>query len=228
MIASEAALDNALDSLEAIEPAFGPIRREVGRPRLRKREQGFAGLVAIIMGQQVSTASAAAIVKRVEAHFGTVTPMAIMAASDDDLRSCGLSAPKIRAVRAAAESVLAGTCPIDAFDDWPADDAHRALVGIKGVGPWTADIYLLFCLGHPDAFPAGDLALQEAARLGFGLEARPGAAELAALAERWRPWRGAAATLLWGFYALRKGRAVEVPGLTRPAAAPGAADPLGG
>lgn len=209
MITSEAALDNALDALVRIDPAMGTIRREVGRPRLRKREPGFAGLVAIIMGQQVSTASAAAIVRRVEAHFGMVTPDAIAAATEEDLRSCGLSAPKIRAVRAAAEAVSSGACPLDQLSSWPADDAHRALVGIRGVGPWTADIYLLFCLGHPDAFPAGDLALQEAARLGFALDSRPGTEQLGAFSERWRPWRGAAATLLWGYYALRKGRDVQ-------------------
>ena len=88
----------------------------------------------------------------------------------------------------------------------PADEAHALLTALKGIGPWTADIYLLFCLGHPDAFPAGDLALQEAARIAFGLEARPGAKELIALAERWRPWRGVAAKVLWAYYRLAKAR----------------------
>src|SRR5208337_1998757 len=87
-----------------------------------------------------------------------------------------------------------------------AEVAHDALVAVKGIGPWTADIFLLFCLGHPDAFPAGDLALQEAAKLALALEARPNAAELEEIAERWRPWRGVAARLLWAYYRAVKTR----------------------
>jgi len=86
----------------------------------------------------------------------------------------------------------------------PADEAHGRLTALKGIGPWTADVYLLFCLGHPDAFPAGDLAVQEAARLAYNLETRPDAKALTALAERWRPWRGVAAKVLWMVY--RKAR----------------------
>lgn len=221
MIDSVEALDNALSALVRLDPALAPVQAEVaasmGRPRLRKRPPGFAGLVAAVIGQQVSTASAAAMVRRVEERFGTVTPAAVAAADDETLRQCGLSQAKMRTIRAAAEAVLSGACRLDTLHDLPADEAHAMLVAIKGIGPWTADIYLLFCLGHPDAFPAGDLALQEAARLAFGLETRPRAAELTALAECWRPWRGAAATLLWGFYAVRKGRVVDVPALTPPA-----------
>lgn len=211
MIATEADLDKALDRVGRLDPVLASLREEVGRPKLRKREPGFAGLVGIVIGQQVSTASAAAILGRVVDHFGAITPEAIAAADDEGFRRCGLSAPKIRTLRAAAAAVLSGTCPLDALAQRPADEAHATLVSIPGIGPWTADVYLLFCLGHPDAFPAGDLALQEAARLGYGLDVRPGARELARLAEAWRPWRGAAATLLWGYYAHRKRRDVEVP-----------------
>ena len=95
---------------------------------------------------------------------------------------------------------------LDAVANMPADDAHAALVRLHGVGPWTADIYLLFCLGHADAWPAGDLALQEAARMAFGLKRRPHAKAMMSLAESWRPWRGVAAHLLWNYYRVAKGR----------------------
>ena len=177
MIDSREALDNALAELLTQDPALAPVMAEVtaamGGPRLRKRPPGFPGLVAAVIGQQVSTASAAAMVRRVEERYGAVSPADIAAATDEDLRACGLSQAKMRTLRAAAEAILSGQCPIDAFADWTADEAHAALVAIKGIGPWTADIYLLFCLGHPDAFPAGDLALQEAARLAYGAPRPP-------------------------------------------------------
>jgi DNA-3-methyladenine glycosylase II len=213
MIDSDEALDNALRELGRCDPPLAGIHASVGRPRLRKRPAGFPGLVAIILGQQVSTASAAAIARRVEERFGTVTPAQVVAASDEDLQACGLSRPKIRAVRAAALAVESRSCALDDLGGLPVDEAMAQLTAIPGVGPWTAEIYLLFCLGHPDAFPAGDLALQEAVRLGYGLAARPDARALEAFAERWRPLRGAAATLLWGYYALRKGRVAAPPSL---------------
>jgi DNA-3-methyladenine glycosylase II len=213
MIDSEDALDNALRQLGLRDRRLAEIHAEVGRPRLRKRPAGFAGLVAIILGQQVSTASAAAIAARVEASFGQIRPGQVIGASDEELQACGLSRPKIRALRAAAVAVEGGTCKLDDLHALPVKEAMTALTSIPGVGPWTAEIYLLFCLGHPDAFPAGDLALQEAVRLGYGHAARPDARALEVFAERWRPLRGAAATLLWGYYALRKGRVADPPAL---------------
>ena len=100
----------------------------------------------------------------------------------------------------------AGALDLAALADSSADEAHRALTALHGIGPWTADIYLLFCLGHPDAWPAGDLALQEAARLAFALRTRPTSREMGPLAEPWRPWRGVAARLLWSYYRAIKGR----------------------
>ena len=165
-----------------------------------------------MIGQQVSTASAAAIWTRFATQFDPPTPAAILAATDDDLRACGFSANKIRAAKAIAEAIASGRLPLDDLGAMPADDAHALLCAVKGIGPWTADVYLLFCLGHPDAFPAGDLALQEAARLGFGLPERPPPRLSPRLAERWRPWRGAAATLLWAYYRVAKGRDAVPPG----------------
>jgi len=121
------------------------------------------------------------------------------------LRACGLSGPKIRALTAVAEAVAEGL-DLSALASLPAAEAHRALVAVKGIGPWTADIFLLFCVGHPDAFPAGDLALQEAARLALGLRHRPDVRKLEKIAERWRPFRGVAARMLWAYYGALKAR----------------------
>jgi DNA-3-methyladenine glycosylase II len=116
------------------------------------------------------------------------------------LRACGLSNAKIRALRAVAKAVIEDGLDLEALGALDAEDAHKALVAVKGVGPWTADIFLLFCLGHADAFPAGDLALQEAAKLALNLKQRPDSGRLERMAERWRPLRGVAARMLWAYY----------------------------
>ncbi|HLH51548.1 MAG TPA: DNA-3-methyladenine glycosylase 2 family protein [Roseiarcus sp.] len=185
----------------------GKLLEAGGRPPLRRREPGFAGLVWIIVSQQVSTASANAIFKRIEANLAPLNAAGLLAADDAALRACGLSLPKMRALRALATAIEERRLDIAGLAALAADEAHRALVAVKGIGPWTADIFLLFCLGHPDAFPAGDLALQEAARLALGLKERPDAKALNQIAERWRPLRGVAARLLWAYYrAVRRGR----------------------
>ena len=211
MLDSDEALDDALAQLLRIDPALEPLRAVAGRPPLRKRQPGFEGLAMIVVSQQVSVASAAAIWKRVRARFEPMEPATILAATEDDLRACGLSAPKIRTMRAVAQAIHSGEVPLADLPGLPADEAHAHLVTMKGIGPWTADIYLLFCIGHPDAFPAGDLALQEAVKLGFGLDERPSAKALAEFAERWRPWRGAAAKLLWAYYSAMKRGADATP-----------------
>ncbi len=211
MIDCEAALDHALAEVLRLDPRMQALFEVAGRPPLRKRDPGFEGLAGIVVAQQLSTASAAAIWRRVKERFDAVAAEPMLEASDEDLRGCGLSAPKIRTLRAVAEAVASGAVPLEDLAAMPADAAHAHLVTIKGIGPWTADIYLLFCLGHPDAFPAGDLALQEAVRMGFELETRPGAKELDAFSDRWRPWRGAAAKLLWAYYgALKKGSGIPI------------------
>ena len=103
-------------------------------------------------------------------------------------------------MKAIGAAIAKGKIDLDALGEMEADDAHAALTALHGIGPWTADIYLLFCLGHADAWPAGDLALQEAARIGFGLKRRPNTKEMIKLGEAWRPWRGVAAHLLWNYY----------------------------
>ena len=200
LIDCEEALDHGLAALLAQDPRLRDFVSLAGRPPLRKREPGFPGLVAIIVSQQVSTASAAAIWSRVKTRFPKLDEQTLLSASDDDLRHVGLSAPKIRTLRAVAEAVASGTLPLGSLPALSAEEAIATLTQVKGIGPWTADIYLLFCLGHSDAFPAGDLALQEAARIGFSLDGRPSPNDLIALADMWRPWRGVAAKVLWAYY----------------------------
>jgi DNA-3-methyladenine glycosylase II len=206
-IADEAALAAALGKLEALDPkTVGAMLAVGGSPSLRWREPGFAGLVAIIVSQQVSVASANAMVARLQAAFATLDAASVRAADEAKLKACGLSQAKMNALRALAEATLGGL-DLAGLAALEAEAAHEALVAVKGIGPWTADLFLLFCLGHPDAFPAGDLALQEAARLALGLRKRPDARRLERIAERWRPLRGVAARLLWAYYRGVKRRA---------------------
>jgi DNA-3-methyladenine glycosylase II len=206
-LVDEPTLAAALAGLEALDPVtVGAMLAVGGRPKLRWREPGFAGLVAMIVSQQVSVASANAITARLHAAFSPLDAANVLAAEDAALKACGLSDAKMRALKALAEATtngldLAGLAALEA------EAAHNALVAVKGIGPWTADLFLLFCLGHPDAFPSGDLALQEAARLALGRRKRPDARQLEAIAERWRPLRGIAALLLWAYYRGVKQRA---------------------
>jgi DNA-3-methyladenine glycosylase II len=178
--------------------------KAAGFPPLRLREPGFAGLAAIVVAQQVSTASARAIRARLMARFPGFTAHALLAADNETMKACGLSWPKIRTLRAVAAAIDAGALDFDALAGMDAKAAHEVMTAIHGIGPWTADIYLLFCLGHPDAWPAGDLALQEAARMALGLKNRPDAKKLEIIGERWRPARGVAARILWAWYAVAK------------------------
>ena len=188
------------------DPLMRRLAAELGPPPLRKRAPGFEGLAQIVVGQQVSTASAAAIWARCLVELAPLTAEAVAEAPDERFRAAGLSRPKIRTLRAIAAAVAAGSLPLASLHEHEADSAHALLTAVSGIGPWTADVYLLFCLGHPDAFAAGDLALQEAAREAAGLALRPKAPELLAMAEAWRPWRGVAAGLLWAHYRRLKSR----------------------
>jgi DNA-3-methyladenine glycosylase II len=203
---TEADLQSGLSQLILADPRHEPVAEKAGVFALRRREAGFAGLCAIVCGQQLSTASAAAIRERLFAAFDPFHHDAIRRARTDKLKRLGLSAPKIKSIREIARAVAEARIDLTAVGDMDADDAHAALVALHGVGPWTADIYLLFCLGHADAFPSGDLALQESARIAFGLRKRPDAKALGKMAEAWRPWRGVAAHLLWAYYHVVKRR----------------------
>ncbi len=169
-------------------------------PKLRRREPGFAGLAAIVCGQQLSTSAAAAIWGRISTAFDPFHHERIKSARTDHLGRLGLSAAKIKSLKAIARELSVGRLNLDVLAEEDADAAHNTLTALHGIGPWTADIYLLFCLGHGDAWPAGDLAVQEAMRIGLGLKTRPGVKEMQPLAEPWRPLRGAAAHLWWSYY----------------------------
>ena len=206
IIHTQADLETAVGLLIRQDPRWEPVFAKTGMPGLRRREAGYAGLCAIVCGQQLSTASAAAIRNRLFAAFDPFHHDAVRLARRDKLARLGLSRPKINAIKEIAKAVAKQHIDLDAVAAMDADKAHEALMALHGVGPWTADIYLLFCLGNADAWPAGDLALQEAARIAFGLRRRPDAKAMVRLADKWRPWRGVAAHLLWAYYHVVKRR----------------------
>jgi|TARA_R110001592_G_scaffold10197_3_gene53360 DNA-3-methyladenine glycosylase II len=173
---------------------------EAGAPLPRRRPDGFPAIVSSIIGQQVSAHAGAAIQRRVEAGLGTVSAEAVLAKTDDELRAFGLSRPKVKYIRGVAEAVTAGDLDFDSLRQAPDDEVLETLTRLKGIGQWTAEIYLMFALGRPDVMPSGDLALAESAARLMRLEARPKPKELAAIADRWRPWRSTAALMLWYYY----------------------------
>lgn len=201
VIVSEACLAEGADWLAIREPRFAEAIRLAGPLPLRLREDGFPALLDAIVSQQVSVAAGDAIWRRLEAA-GLTRPEALAAASDEDLRACGLSRQKARYARALAAAEL----DFAAMRAMPTDEVVARLVLLPGIGRWTAKIYAMFSLGRADVFAPGDLALQEAARLLFGLEARPPERQLRAMAEDWSPWRGVAARLLWAYYRVAKSR----------------------
>ncbi|MDF2997716.1 MAG: HhH-GPD family protein [Xanthobacteraceae bacterium] len=206
-LADQPAFDRALAQLVAIDPRLSPLLAISGSPALRQRPAGFAGLIRMVVAQQVSTASARAIYARFETQFdGAPTPGSVLSAGEDGLRAAGFSAPKIKTTLGIARLLDAGAVDLDALAALPSEEAREMLVRLPGIGTWTADVYLLFALGRSDAFPEGDLALQIAAADGFGLGARCHALGLNAIAEDWRPWRGVAAHVLWAYYAARRAR----------------------
>src|SRR3954449_12670090 len=200
IIHTQADLETAVGVLIKQDPRWQPVFAKSGMPAIRPRGGGYAGLCSIVCGQQVSTASAAAIRARLFAAFEPFHHDTVRLARGDKLARLGLSRPKIKTIKAIGKAIARKHIDLDAVAAMEADQAHASLTALHGIGPWTADIYLLFCLGNADAWPAGDLALQEAARLAFDLKSRPDAKAMAKLAEPWRPWRGVAAHLLWAYY----------------------------
>jgi DNA-3-methyladenine glycosylase II len=182
-----------------------------GDPPLRRREPGFEGLARIIVGQQLSIASAAAIWGRFEEALRPLNAAKVLAAPDELLRAAGLSGGKIKTLRAISTAVNSGQLDLDALETAPELMVHESLRQVSGIGPWTADIYLMFCLGRADAFAPGDLALQIAAAIAAKRGDRLSLAELEELSETWRPWRGVAARLLWAYYAAVKAQKSGAP-----------------
>ncbi len=215
---SQSDLAAALAQLVVADPRLAPVLDKAGEPTLRRGEPGFPGLARIICGQQLSTASAGAIWARLKDAFDPFHHDALRRARPDRLGRLGLSAAKIKSIKAIATEIAKGNLDLDHVAQSDADTAHQMLIALHGIGPWTADIYLLFCLGHADAWPAGDLALQESARIAFGLEARPTTKEMIVIGDMWRPFRGVAAHLLWAYYHVVKRRdGAPVPDKPSPA-----------
>ncbi|MGJ4886424.1 MULTISPECIES: DNA-3-methyladenine glycosylase 2 family protein [unclassified Bradyrhizobium] len=203
---SQAVLEDAIRDLVKQDARLAPVLEATGMPALRRREPGFAGIAHIVCGQQLSTASAAAIWGRLQAAFDPFDADAVRRARADRLGRLGLSAAKIKTLKHIARELGARRLNLDVLANEDADAAHATLTALPGIGPWTADVYLLFCLGHGDAWPSGDLAVQEAVKVGLGLATRPTAKQMMPLAEGWRPLRGAAAHLWWSYYRVVKKR----------------------
>ena len=176
---SQADLDDAIRVLVKLDKRLKPILDVTGMPALRRREPGFTGLAHIVTGQQLSTASAAAIWGRLTKAFDPFDQYAVRRARADRLGQLGLSAAKIKTLKSLAREIAAERVNLDALAEGDADAAHNMLTALHGVGPWTADVYLLFCLGHGDAWPAGDIAIQEGVKLGLGLNDRPTVKQMA-------------------------------------------------
>jgi DNA-3-methyladenine glycosylase II len=201
LIETAADVEDGLGNLARIDPRLGRVIAIAGPVPLRRQPPGFTALAEIILSQMVSKASANALWRRLQAAAGEITPEAVLRLSPEALASAGLSRAKAGTLHRIAEAVIAGELDLERLCTTDGREAIAAMTCIKGVGPWTAEVYLLFCAGHPDVFPAGDVALQAAAAHALDLGERPTPRALYQLAEHWSPWRGVAARLLWAYYA---------------------------
>jgi len=187
--------------LATYDPRFAKALEMCGPLPLRRREDGFRELLSAITSQQISVASANAIWTRMETA-GMCDPAQILAATDEDFRACGFSRQKI----GYAKDLAAADLDYAALRDLPSEEVMRQLIAIRGIGTWTAEIYVMFSLGRADVFAPGDLALQEAAKMLFNLNERPKEKALRIMSENWTPWRSVAARLLWAYYRVAKER----------------------
>ena len=194
--------------LAEADPALAAIRRRWGDPPFWLRMPGFPTLIHIILEQQVSLASALAAFRRVSEMAAPLTPASFLALDDNELRVAGFSRQKAAYGRGLAQALLDGELDLDALHDLDDDAARACLLRVKGIGPWSAEIYLLMALRRSDAWPLGDLALAAAVQDVIGLDRRPERSELEQIGERWRPWRAVAARFLWHHY-LSKGRSTS-------------------
>ncbi|MBJ6134867.1 DNA-3-methyladenine glycosylase 2 family protein [Ochrobactrum sp. Q0168] len=199
-------IEAGLEALVLADMRLADIRSRAHAVPLRRSPPGFESLASIIVAQQVSTASAAAIWARLREAIDPLTPQAYIDGGEEAWRFAGLSRPKQRTLLAVSQALVDDGLDLHGLCDLPAEEAIEALTAIKGIGPWTAEVYLLFAAGHPDVFPAGDVALQAAVGHAFAHQMRPDAKALRLLAEDWAPWRGVAARLFWAYYAAIKGR----------------------
>ncbi|MGA8691683.1 MAG: DNA-3-methyladenine glycosylase 2 family protein [Methyloceanibacter sp.] len=203
-IGSEIDIREGVAALTRACPHLAHVHAVAGDPPLRARPKGFEGLACVIVGQQLSIASADAIWSRLQAGVRPFDAANFLALADEDLRRAGLSRVKITTLCTAAQAISNGTLRLDALAKAPDETIHAELTALKGIGPWTADIYIMFSLARADAWSPGDLALQHAVKDALGLDERPDLLRMNEIAEAWRPWRGVAARLLWSYYALRR------------------------
>jgi DNA-3-methyladenine glycosylase II len=196
----------AVECLAGADPVLAGVLDRWGPPPFWRHPEGFAGLVQGILAQQVSLESAVAAFGRLEEVLGRVEPEGLLTLDDARLRALGFSRQKAGYARGLAAAIAAGALDLDRLAVAPDDEVRRTLVALRGVGRWTADVYLLFALRRPDAWPSGDLALAKAVRELWGLPVLPDWEELDAWAERWRPLRAVAARFLWRDYLSRRGR----------------------
>jgi DNA-3-methyladenine glycosylase II len=201
LIEAEADILEGCDWLTRAEPRFGKALELTGTPPLRRRDGGFGALLQTICAQQLSVASADSVWVKLCAA-GANDPAVLLTISEDTLRGLGLSRPKARYATALAEAAI----DYPTLATMPEDQAIATLTAVKGIGIWTAEIYLMFSIGRADVFAPGDLALQEAARMLFDLPQRPAEKAMRAQAVEWSPWRGVAARLLWAYYRVAKQR----------------------
>ena len=197
---TEHTLAEGLAALAAADRDVARALADAGPPPLRRNQAGFETLLRAIVSQQISKAAAATVWGRLEEAAGGIAPEAVLALDEDALRAAGLSRQKAGYARGLAEAAVARAIDLDGLALRPDEDVVEALIRLKGIGRWSAEIYLLFALGRPDAFPADDLALMIGAQRLKRLDARPNRTGLTEIAEAWRPWRGPAALLLWHYY----------------------------
>ena len=195
-----------LKKLLKLDARLAEVHRRAGAFEIRKQPGGFVGLAKVICGQQLSVASARAIWGRFEQLEGALDPARYLTLTEEAVRGTGFSRGKYLTVGVIAEAVVSGQLDFDRLEALSAEAAVAELTALKGLGPWTAEIYLMFCSGHPDVFPAGDLALQKAVQHALGLDAQPSFKELIEMARTWSPHRHAAALLFWRYYAMMKQR----------------------
>jgi DNA-3-methyladenine glycosylase II len=208
---SPEALAGQLAALLALDPRLVAVAERAGAFEIRTSPGGFAGLARIVTGQQVSTQSADAIWGRFSALEGALEPAGYLLLSEEIVREAGQSGAKYRTIRALAEAVASGDFDFAPLAELPVEQAIAALTKLKGIGPWTAEIYLMFSAHHPDVFPAGDVALQRAVQWAFDMPDKPPVKDLIALAKSWSPHRSTAALLFWRYYrAVRNKEGISV------------------
>lgn len=205
-IREQADIDDGLRELLRLDPRLQAVAQASGPLPLRLNQPGYQGLAHIIVSQMVSRQSADAIWGRIATACGTVDADRFLALAPDVLAGLGLSRAKLACLQGVARSAVSGNLDLLSVATLPAEEAMTQLVALPGVGPWTAEVYLMFCGGHPDIFPAGDVALRAAVGDAFLLETRPDIPAVRAISEQWRPWRSVAARLFWAYYAARRGR----------------------